>query len=74
MTELFGDVAFTDRTHEWIGLRTRSFTSFNQVADEAAFSRLYGGIHYRFDAVNGLAGGHTLGRYILNKIKLSSFP
>ena len=41
------------------------------IAEEAAFSRQYGGIHYRFDSVNGLTAGHTLGRWILNNIRLT---
>lgn len=74
MTHLFGDVPFTDHTHDLINLPPRSFNSFDEVADEAAFSRLYGGIHYRFDAENGLDGGRELGRYIINNIKLSILP
>jgi membrane-associated phospholipid phosphatase len=73
MTQIFGNVPFTDITHQLIGLPNRSFTTFNQVAEEAAFSRLYGGIHYRFDSENGLAGGHILGRYIIDNIKLTVF-
>lgn len=73
MTELFGNVPFTDYTHIDIGFQTRSFTSFNQVAEEAAFSRLYGGIHYRFDSENGLTGGHALGRFILDNLHLNRY-
>jgi hypothetical protein len=71
MTELFGDVQFTDYTHQQIGYPPRSFTTFSEVAEEAAYSRLYGGIHYRFDSDNGLQSGHILGRWILNNIRLS---
>ena len=31
------------------------------MAEEAAMSRLYGGIHYRFDGVNGLKAGQAIG-------------
>lgn len=71
MTHLFGNVPFTDYTHQDIGYLPRSFNTFNQVAEEAAFSRLYGGIHYRFDSEHGLEGGHNLGRYILDHIRLT---
>ncbi|MCI0450427.1 MAG: vanadium-dependent haloperoxidase [Chlorobi bacterium] len=71
MTHLFGNVPFTDYTHQQLGYLPRSFETFNQVAEEAAFSRLYGGIHYRFDSENGLEGGHDLGRYILQRIRLT---
>ena len=48
LTSIFGDnFAFDDDTEIPFGLPIRSFTSFNQAADEAAISRMYGGIHYR---------------------------
>jgi PAP2 superfamily len=34
---------------------------FNDLAEEAAISRLYGGIHYRYDNEVGLAGGRLIG-------------
>lgn len=73
MKELFGDMHITDYTHQDIGYPPRSFDTFAAIAEEAAFSRQYGGIHYRFDSVNGLQAGHTLGRWILNNLRLSIF-
>jgi len=35
-------------------------------ADEAAISRIFGGIHYRFDCDAGLVLGRTIGRYVLD--------
>jgi len=32
------------------------------MAEEAAASRLYGGIHYRFDNEEGLESGRMIGR------------
>jgi membrane-associated phospholipid phosphatase len=43
---------------------TRSFASFTAAADEAGLSRIYGGIHYSFDNVDGLATGRALGNYV----------
>jgi hypothetical protein len=37
--------------------------SLNGLADSAAISRVYGGIHYRFDAAVGLALGRTVAAY-----------
>jgi len=37
----------------------------NGLADQAAISRIYGGIHYRFDMVAGLALGRTVAAYAL---------
>jgi hypothetical protein len=48
LTDLFGDdVAFTDHIYDEYGLAPRSFGSFFDFANEAAISRLYGGIRYR---------------------------
>jgi hypothetical protein len=61
LTSFFGPVAFTDRTHEALGLPARSFDSFDAFAEEAAISRLYGGIHFRSAIENGLAQGACIG-------------
>ncbi|MEX2173430.1 MAG: hypothetical protein WD872_03655 [Pirellulaceae bacterium] len=42
----------------------RSFRSFSQAAQESADSRLYGGIHWRFDNEDGLTAGRQLGNYV----------
>jgi hypothetical protein len=39
----------------------RSFSSFSAAADEAAISRVYGGIHFRFASEDGLASGADIG-------------
>ncbi len=62
LTALFGDVAFVDRTHERRGLPARSFRSFREAAEEAAVSRLYGGIHFRSAIERGLEQGRAIGR------------
>jgi hypothetical protein len=44
-------------------------TKVRDWAKEAAISRVYGGIHYRFDAEVGTASGITVAGYSLNKAK-----
>lgn len=61
MTALFGDVAFTDHTHDARGLAARSFESFREAAEEAAISRLLGGIHFRAAIDRGLRQGACVG-------------
>jgi hypothetical protein len=64
LTAIFGeDFAFDDATHVDEGLPVRSFPSFAAAAEEAALSRLYGGIHYRFGNAAGLAQGRAVGAY-----------
>jgi hypothetical protein len=66
LTALFGDVPFTDHTHDQLGLPARSFATFADFAAEAAISRLYGGIHYRPAIELGLAQGHCVGEAVLS--------
>jgi len=73
LTWRFGDnVAFTDDTHgNQPGLRNRDFTSFYHAADEAAWSRMYGGIHFNSGNVNGIEQGRQVGQEILNTIQFN---
>jgi hypothetical protein len=43
---------------------TRSFTSFSQSAQEAADSRVYGGIHFRSSCEDGLVVGRKIGSHV----------
>ncbi|MBL0743626.1 vanadium-dependent haloperoxidase [Chryseolinea lacunae] len=70
LTKLFGDnFAFVDSTELEFGLTRRTFPSFAKACEEAALSRMYGGIHYRPACENGLAQGRAVGAYIVQKIK-----
>ena len=65
LSQVFGsDTAFIDNTHNDRGWGPRTFKSFKAAADEAALSRLYAGIHYRF----GVMGGQLQGRCVADKV------
>ncbi len=71
LTSIFGDnFEFNDDTELQYGLPIRSFNSFNQAADEAAISRLYGGIHYRAAIDLGLDQGRSLGSFVVKKLQM----
>ena len=73
LTSIFGDnFSFDDDTEVAYGLPIRSFSSFNKAAEEAAVSRLYGGIHYRAAIDVGLKQGRDLGYYVVNNLKMTS--
>ncbi len=73
LTTIFGDnFEFNDNTELQYGLPIRSFKSFNQAADEAAISRLYGGIHYRAAIDLGLEQGRKLGDFVVKKLQLEN--
>ncbi|MGC1240566.1 MAG: vanadium-dependent haloperoxidase [Chryseosolibacter sp.] len=70
LTDLFGEnFSFLDSTEVEFGLTARSFNSFKEASEEAALSRLYGGIHYRPAIDDGFTEGTALGQYIVEKIK-----
>jgi hypothetical protein len=55
--------SFTLRS-EVPGVADRSFTSLRAAADEAGMSRIYGGIHFQFDNMEGLASGRKIGALV----------
>lgn len=61
--------SFTDNTEEMFDISPRRFQSFMQAANEAAISRLYGGIHFRDAIENGQKEGRALGEKIVEKLK-----
>jgi hypothetical protein len=64
LTKFFGDnYAFEDASHVRDGLPPRRFASFRAAAQEAAVSRLYGGIHFRTAIERGLAQGRCVAAY-----------
>ncbi|MFN8439948.1 MAG: vanadium-dependent haloperoxidase [Caldilineaceae bacterium] len=70
LSDLFGKAYhFTDHTNDQRGFLARSFNSFDEMANEAAISRLYGGIHYRQAIEAGLAEGKCIGKQV-NALKM----
>lgn len=71
MTHWFGDkISFLDTSSLEFGIESRRITSFRDAAKEAAMSRLYGGIHYRFDNDEGNTCGRKLGEFVVQRLKL----
>jgi hypothetical protein len=73
LTDIFGDnFTFDDDTETDYGLPVRSFESFNKAADEAAISRMYGGIHYRKAVAIGVKQGRDLGKFVLDNLAMTN--
>jgi hypothetical protein len=69
LTAQFGEhFAFADSSELAYGLPVRSFPSFHAAADEAAMSRLYGGIHYRRAIEQGQRQGRRVGDLIVARL------
>jgi len=71
LSRLLGaDLPFDDATAVREGLPVRSFPNFRAAAEEAALSRLYGGIHFRHANEQGLAQGRKVGAAVAGLITL----
>lgn len=75
LTQLFGPstnfVSQSDSASGWRPISTsepssteRTFGSFEQAANEAGMSRIFGGIHFSFDNNQGSKLGKEIGRYV----------
>lgn len=69
LVALFGDEPFVDSTHAARGLAPRAFDSLTAAFEEAAVSRLYGGIHYPIGIDEGVPQGRCVGQAVLDGVK-----
>ena len=70
LTDVYGsDFSFVDTTESAYGLPDRNYNSFIQASEEAAISRLYGGIHYMMAIEEGVRQGQRVGEYIIENIQ-----
>ena len=70
LTSIYGEkFAFIDTTERKYGLPDRKFDSFIGASEEAAISRLYGGIHYMMAIEEGVSQGQKVGNYVVEKIQ-----
>lgn len=71
LSSIFGyKFEFNDHTEVAYGLPVRHFSSFRAAADEAAISRLYGGIHYRAAIMNGQIQGRGIALKVLTRFSV----
>ena len=60
----FGDVPAVDNAYAWRGRPARNFSSLSEMRLEAALSRVYAGIHYRFTQLVSIDMAKELAREI----------
>nr|WP_294948689.1 vanadium-dependent haloperoxidase [uncultured Mucilaginibacter sp.] len=71
LTHDFGDnIAYTDSSESEFGIAPRKFKSFREAAEEAAMSRVYGGIHYKIACDVGNMQGRKIGQLVNEKLQL----
>jgi len=69
LDEEYGSMSFYDDTNVMFGLPPKSFDNFWEAAEEAAQSRLKGGIHYAFACEMGFDQGKKLGELVNNNLE-----
>jgi hypothetical protein len=67
----YGDIPVTDNAYDWRGLAAREYNSLSALLEEASFSRVYAGIHYKFTQDISISTGKVLGNKIAD-LKLMS--
>lgn len=68
LTDFAGAVGFLDDSHRDRNMPARSYASFLAAADEAAQSRLYGGIHYPMGIEAGKEQGDAVGALVVARL------
>ena len=69
MTDMFGDnYRYTDSVEVDWGLKARTYDSFFAASEEAAISRLYGGIHYAPAIWEGVKQGEQVGKLVRERL------
>lgn len=69
LTHLFGNLRFVDDSGVPYGRPAFTFASFWDAADEAATSRLFGGIHYPMAIDAGLDQGRHVSEVVLSRVR-----
>jgi hypothetical protein len=75
LTRFFGTdaVRFAAKSDSLPGVE-RHFASLSACADEVGLSRIYGGIHFAFDNIQGKASGQRIGDYVAQHALLPIQP
>lgn len=78
LIHLLGDAGFVDKTHLGSPLYTpdggpfvlpeRTFASLTQASEDAAYSRVIGGVHFRRAVEEGLESGRCIANTILTRV------
>ena len=71
LTSVFGDnFSYTDTTELEFGIKSRSFKSFRDAAEENNWARFYGGIHFHHSCIVSTDYGKKVGDLVVEKLKM----
>jgi hypothetical protein len=71
LTRVFGDnFAYTDTSELEFGIKSRSYKSFRDAANENNWARFYGGIHFHNSCIVATEYGRKVGDFIVDRLKM----
>src|SRR5207248_11695230 len=70
LASFFGTDAIPFQVHWAFSGETRTYPGFGAAAQEEADSRIFGGIHFRFDSVAGQGIGRSVADYVFEHVLL----
>ena len=71
LTSVFGDnFSYTDSTELEFGIKSRSYKSFRDAAEENNWGRFYGGIHYHQSCIVSTVYGKKVGDLVVDRLKM----
>ena len=71
LTSVFGDnFSYTDTTELEFGIKSRSYKSFRDAADENNWARFYGGIHFHYSCLVSTKLGAKVGDLVVTRLKM----
>ena len=71
LTSVFGDnFAYTDSSEMEFGIKSRSFTSFRDAADENNWARFYGGLHFHNSCIISTECGRKVGQLVVDRLQM----
>jgi hypothetical protein len=71
LTSVFGDnFAYTDTTELEFGIKSRSYKSFRDAAEENNWARFYGGIHFHHSCIVSTEYGTKVGKLVVEKLHM----
>lgn len=67
---VFGDnYPITLHTYDYLGFPTRSYSSFSEMLEDVAMSRVWSGLHYKYTCDKSLEQGRKIAENIINTLE-----
>lgn len=71
LTSVFGDnFSYTDSSELEFGIKSRSFKSFRDAAEENNWARFYGGLHFHHSCIVSTEFGRKVGNMVVDRLRM----